>query len=398
MASAQDIFEDEGEALIESSFRRLLTAVEAERSRIRSTWQEVTAEKDQVREEVNALKQQTEDQWNREKSKIDNKYKELDGMRERMTLMNEDSDVQLKINCSGHHMQVPVALLVGPESGLLANMFSDAFCNYIPRDAQGYYFLDFNPTCFKIILKYVAECKKRAGPGLPDFPRIPPEEQMNFDFLVEALKIKILLRPNIVKAYEKLSLRITSFQDLPGRSRIETTTDGYQVIPAAYPVPLTGQTYFEVKVISNPSAKRKQKGGLAIGVCGHQPTGEECYSIASLKGAILYSSGNGLVGKECIGTSNVQQGVFIGEDSSFGVKFDPTARTLTWYVNFLSIGSCRIALGELDRFAVVYPIFALYDKNQVIEVDFSLTGPHDKSRRDIAPIQDGAQQMALGDA
>merc|ERR1712232_941308 len=148
-------------------------------------------------------------------------------------------------------------------------------------------------------------------------------------------------------------------------------------------------SYFEVKIISNPSASRGAKGGLAIGVCGHVPTGKEYYTIR-FDGAILYSSGNGLVGKDTIGASNVQPGVSFMDNSTFGVKYDPSSRTLTWYQNGLSIGQCAIAAGELDRFQVVYPIFALFDVNQVIEVDFSLTGPHDKSRKDGGSPKNGS--------
>merc|ERR1712110_686022 len=136
----------------------------------------------------------------------------------------------------------------------------------------------------------------------------------------------------------QLSLRVTN-------NVIETTSPGCQVISARYPVPLTGPSYFEAKIISNPSAMRGSKGGMAIGVSGHIPTGKEYYTVR-FDGAICYSSGNGLVGKDTIGASNVQPGVSFVNDSTFGVKYDPYARTLTWYQNKLSIGQCAIATAE----------------------------------------------------
>merc|ERR1712232_735337 len=148
--------------------------------------------------------------------------------------------------------------------------------------------------------------------------------------------------------------------------------------------------------MGNPSAMRGAKGGLAIGVCGHVPTGDECYSTR-FNGAILYSSGNGLVGKDTIGASNVQPAVSFTNDSTFGVKYDPSTRTLTWYQNGLSIGQCAIAAAELDRFQVVYPIFALFDVNQAIEVDFSLKGPHDKSRNQASSTNGSIPGYALAD-
>ena len=49
----------------------------------------------------------------------------------------------------------------------------------------------------------------------------------------------------------------------------------FQVLGAEQPLPVSTSSYFEVKVLHNPDTR----GGLALGVCGHLPSGTETHSI-----------------------------------------------------------------------------------------------------------------------
>lgn len=52
----------------------------------------------------------------------------------------------------------------------------------------------------------------------------------------------------------------------------------FQVLGAEQPLPVSTCSYFEVKVLHNPDTR----GGLALGVCGHLPSGTETHSIRPL--------------------------------------------------------------------------------------------------------------------
>ena len=66
--------------------------------------------------------------------------------------------------------------------------------------------------------------------------------------------------------------------------------------PAAYSLTSCLRSYFEVQILHNPDTR----GGLAIGVCDHLPSGPETHSI-HLQSCVLYNSNNGLLGRNVIG-------------------------------------------------------------------------------------------------
>ena len=51
------------------------------------------------------------------------------------------------------------------------------------------------------------------------------------------------------------------------------------MLGAEQPLPVSTSSYFEVKVLHNPDTR----GGLALGVCGHLPSGTETHSIRPLE-------------------------------------------------------------------------------------------------------------------
>jgi hypothetical protein len=352
----------ESEALIESSFRRLLASIESEREKIRSTWLQIEEESSNTGNELQRLKQDTQEWCNAERTKIQTEWKRLDKLREKMSVLwpQNKSDV-LKINCCGQFFELPKAALVNVENSYLNHMFSEAFISNIPMDSEGNFFLDFNPFCFDMIAKYLISLQ-----SIPDtlLPPVPPEQQQNMDLLVEALQLKQFLKVNKVMSKHSTSLKVAG-------NRIEATHAGWQISCAERPLPMSGASYFEVKVLKNPDAKT---GGLAVGVCGHIPTDHTELNSIRFPRAIFYNSHNGLVGED-IATENVQKGIKLVEGSVIGIRHDVQTRALSWYHNRVLLGTCTLKLDSLERMRVLYPVFALFTSDQKIEVDFLAASP-----------------------
>jgi len=351
----------ENEARIESSFRRLLASVEAEREKIRSMWLTIDTETRKTAQELEKLRQDTEEVCHAERHKIQLDWTRLDKLREKMSVLypNERERI-LEINCSGRHFSLPKSSLCNVEGSYLNHMFSDAFIGNVPRDQDGRFFLDFNADCFAMIVDYMKELQETPD-AVP--PSIPEELQMNMDILAEALNLKVLLRKNFMNPSVASSLQVKD-------NVIESTHQGWQVVAARDPLPMSGASYFEVRVLANPASS---KGGLAIGVCGHIPADKEMFSIR-MPGAVVYNSCNGLVG-DCIDMENVTKKVPFKEGTLIGVKHDISNRSLVWYVDRLNIGTSIFMQESLEHMRVLYPIIALYVPGQKVQVDFSAISP-----------------------
>merc|ERR1712151_663202 len=128
---------------------------------------------------------------------------------------------------------------------------------------------------------------------------------------------------------------------------------------------MAGTSFFEVTVVSNQT----RKGGLGIGVCGHQPEGHEIHSIG-VKDSVIYSSGTGLLGGNTA-TSNVVKDLVFEEGCTIGVKHDVHNHTLTWYYNRLSVGTCQIKIESLEKMRTLFPVFALFVPGQKLQVNFT---------------------------
>eukprot|EP00927_Polykrikos_kofoidii_P053622 TRINITY_DN48216_c0_g1_i1.p1 TRINITY_DN48216_c0_g1~~TRINITY_DN48216_c0_g1_i1.p1 ORF type:complete len:381 (-),score=92.12 TRINITY_DN48216_c0_g1_i1:187-1329(-) len=343
----------ENEAAIESSFRRLLASVEGEREKIRSTWLEIDGKKAEMTEELRMMRRDTDEWCNAERAKIDEEWAEVDQLRERMTvLMPEASDI-LQINCSGRFFDLPKSALVAVEGSFLNHMFSDAFIDTVPRDQEGRYFLDFNPVCFGIIVDYL---QRRRADG--EVPVVPPEQQMNMDLLVEALRLNAFMRKNHIQQVHRTSLRIFE-------NTISALHDGWQVIAGQHPLPMAGNAYFEMRVLRSMGTK----GAIAVGVCGHIPQGEEVNAIR-IQNSVLYNGGFGLIG-DSIASENVQKGIDFVEGSVVGIRHDIFNHSITWYHNKISLGMCTLSAEALQSMHVLYPVFGLHVPDTKIEADFS---------------------------
>lgn len=346
----------ENEALIQSSFRRLISSIEAEREKIRETWQRIDQERAGTARELERLRQDTEEWCYGERQKIDSEWKRLDKLRERMSVLWPEATENLEINCSGRLFSLPKSALCSIEGSFLNHMFSDAFVQNIPRDAEGRFFLDFNPNCFALIVEYLL-ARRVQQDALP--PEVPPEDQQNMDVLAEALRLKAFMPINRFPLSHGTSLKIVG-------NMVTSMHSGWQFIGAQYSLPMIGVSYFEIRVLANPGADR---GGLAIGVCGHRPQGPELHTVR-IPDVVLYNSNVGLIG-DAIGADNVAKGISLSEGTLLGIKHDANTHSLQWYYNRLSIGISSLKEKSLERMRVLYPVFGLMNQKQQIEVDFS---------------------------
>jgi len=338
-----------------------LAAIESEREKLRSTWQSIDNDTKETSNELEKLRQDTDEWCHQERHKVKAEWKRLDNLREKMTVIHtsERGEV-LEINCSGRPFSLPKSALCYIEGSYLNHMFSDAFSAKVPRDSKGRYFLDFNPTCFAIIVEYLQRMQHEPD-ALP--PEIPPEHQQNMDVLAEALNLKCFLRPNKILTGHGTSLLVKG-------NTIEATHPGWQLVCSQDPLPMSGASYFEVKILANPDPA---KGGLAFGVCGHQPTGGELFSI-QLPDLVMYNSHSGLVAS-CVAMDNCSKKIHFGAGSTVGLKHDISNRSLHFYFNRLCVGSCTLQTEVMESMRVLYPCFALYVTGQKIQVDFNAVSP-----------------------
>lgn len=344
------------EALIESSFRRLLAAVESERERIRSMWNQIEQERAVSEHGLAQYTADTNEWCTREREKVDMAYQQLEEATVRMRVMHpQDCEEMLDINCSGKGITVPKSVICQLDESYLNVMFSQEFEQAIPRDPQGRLYLDYNPQCFELICQYLTARAK--DPRAP-LPAVPPEQQRHMEVLAHALNVKQFLRPNVLPRRHSTSLLIRGAQ-------ITATHKGWQVVAAEHPLSQARDSYFEVEVLKNPDAK----GGLAIGVVGHRPDGSEVHRITFDDG-VLYNSHNGLVGKAYAG-EDVQRGCPLAEGCTFGVKYRVLDRAVVFYLNGHGIGTAMLKLELQHQLNALYPVIGMYVTEQQVEVDFS---------------------------
>merc|ERR1712061_613670 len=186
------------------------------------------------------------------------------------------------------------------EGSILAHMFTDLHSE-IPRDEFGRYYFDFNPDCFSILVEYLQNRRLRVDAPLPV---IPAAQQENMELLAQAWNLTPFLYENKINPVHGTSLLVT-----PGNI-IQATHPGWQIIASQHPLPKAGHAYFEIKILANPDPR----GGLALGVCNHIPTGTEIHSIR-LNGSVMYNSNNGIIG-DCIDSSDVEQGIQLLEGNT----------------------------------------------------------------------------------
>jgi len=370
MASSGVLSGTDNEVLIESSYRQLLATINVEREKIRSSHADTDRERSRSEATFRAERREIEEYSNVERQKIDIEWKRLDKLRERMSMRWPDpgASENIEINCSGKLFTLPRRLIASIEGSHLNHMFSDAYVASIPLDAEGRFYLDFNPFCFGLMMDYLhLRCDR------PDAvpPPVSPDQQQNMDMLADALDLKAFMPINKPFPGHGSSLKLSS-GSAEGRSVIEAGHPGWQVIGGAYPLPMASIAYFEVNVVANSEAR----GGLAVGICSHIPQGSEIHTIR-LVDSIMYNSAVGLIG-DSFAAENVTKGIVLAEGSCFGIKYDAYSRRLEFFFNRVSIGTAALKVQCHEKFQQIYPVVALNTKGQKIDVNFLANSPFAK--------------------
>lgn len=364
-SSTQPLRPIQNDALIESSFRRLLAAIESEHEKIRSTWLQLEQERDCTTTELCRLRQETDNWCNIEQGKIDEEWKRLDKLSERIGCLWPEVTEICEIMCKGKVFVLPRSTLCSIEGSHLAYMFSDSFVGKIPRDGAGRFILDMNPECFAIVVEYLQNRRLRKDAPTPI---VPTDQQQNMDMMAEALKLTPFIKMNKISPFHGTSLTVRG-------NKVKGTHPGWQVIPALNPLSMARVTYFEVKVVENPDPK----GGLAIGICGHVPVDKEIHNVR-MPGSVLYISNNGLVGdvltpEEMDSFNGEVSPVQLARGTTFGVRHDAHSHTLSWFFNGELLRITNIRASMVRKMKTLYPVFALYMPDQFIQVDFGAICP-----------------------
>lgn len=357
----------ETDAMMESSFRRLLAAIEEEREQIRNTLQQLQIDRESTTEELEQLQKDTEAWCTNEKVKIDSEWKRLDRLSEKMVDFWPAASEILKINCSGTVYEVPRGTICGIEGSYLAQLFSEENSHTIKPDADGFFYLDINPHCFALVIEYLLNRRLRKDAPLPV---VPQAQKLNMELLAEAWQLKPFLKENRINP-----VHVTSFHVQQPGNIVEATHPGWQVISSQHPMPLANPYYFEVKIKSNPGAG--SSGGLAVGVCNRIPQGQEIHTIR-LSGSVMYNSGNGLIGDviDYEEAGKVRGEVELTEGSILGIRHDVANHTLQWFLKpgenapWENLGECKFKSECLESMRLLFPVFALYVPKQSIKVDF----------------------------
>jgi len=196
-------------------------------------------------------------------------------------------------------------------------------------------------------------------------PVIPAKHKPSMDKLAEALKLKPFLSNNKISPVHSTSLWVE-----PDTNAIQATHPGWQVITALYALPVANPSYFEVTVLGNPDSR----GGLAVGICNHIPQGPETHSIR-LAGSALYNSNNGIISDSLTEEDSVIKGVQFAEGTTFGIRNDCINHAIEWYHNRRLIGKTPFKANVVHKMRTLYPIFALYVPEQMIQVEFDVVPP-----------------------
>eukprot|EP00929_Paragymnodinium_shiwhaense_P077279 TRINITY_DN3979_c0_g1_i4.p1 TRINITY_DN3979_c0_g1~~TRINITY_DN3979_c0_g1_i4.p1 ORF type:complete len:352 (+),score=86.69 TRINITY_DN3979_c0_g1_i4:68-1123(+) len=334
----------ENDALIESSFRRLLAAIESEQEKIRSTWLQIEQEKDATTEELQRVRQETDDWCYREQQKVDAEWAGLQKLVERTNHLWPEfrpGEDPIEINCSGRLFTIPRSVLCGIEGSILAQWFSDAYHHNVPRDAEHRYLLDLNPECFAYLIEYL--WNRRLRPDAP-LPIVPFEQHQNMDSMAEALKLWPFLRANKISPVHSTSLVVKD-------NVVVCTHPGWQVISAVHPLSMSACSYYETQV----------------------------HSIR-LTGSILYISGNGLISDICDETevekfNKSREPVLMEPGGVFGLRHEARDNSVQFYYNGDLLGTVHIKLELVKELKTRYPIFAMYVPDSTIRVNFEVLSP-----------------------
>ncbi|CEM01001.1 unnamed protein product [Vitrella brassicaformis CCMP3155] len=172
-------------------------------SRVGVLAKELEVELGKITADIEQLKREQIAQLEKERETLESEYREKHDalVRERAALEAEKKmmyarhpeplqhDV-LQFNVGGRQMAAKRATLCVVPGSYLANCFSGRWEHCIERDADGCYFLDFDPECFEVILNWLRD-RRVQGSGIGAKPPVPSVgKESHFANLVEFLGLK----------------------------------------------------------------------------------------------------------------------------------------------------------------------------------------------------------------
>lgn len=86
----------------------------------------------------------------------------------------------------------------------------------------------------------------------------------------------------------------------------------------------------------------------------------------------MYASNNGVIGNMVANedAENVAKGIKFTEGSIVGIRHDVGSKSLQWYFNRKLLGTTAIKEEMLEKAQSLFPVFALCEPEQQIEVNF----------------------------
>ena len=113
------------------------------------------------------------------KKEVEEHESALEKEKNQMQSVVADDDI-IYLNIGGETMHCSRSTLCQVKGSLLASMFSGRWEDRLKKDKHGNVFLDFNPSCFKVILNYLRAKRIESPPRMAKKPTPPPNEDDNF--------------------------------------------------------------------------------------------------------------------------------------------------------------------------------------------------------------------------
>lgn len=353
----------EDEAPVEPSFRRLRSALESEKERLRGVADSLEQERVHTTQEVMRIRQQNDEWCHRETHKVEIEWNRLDAVNELLSqFFPEEPSDPIYLRVKGRVFVLSRHLLLGIQGSKLYTLLTEErYLQEIPF-IEGYYELDFNPECFEIVVQYMQNY--RLNPKSP-IPIVPKEQLINMELMAEELRLEAFMSKNSIAQLHTTSLQVSG-------NLVRSTHPGWQFISSVRPLSIAKVSYFETQIVWNPDSK----GGLAIGVSAHVPRGSEVFSIKQ-PNSMLYVSENGVMSDSLNDTDagairfgRAPKPVAFNTGGCLGIRHDPIEQSITWYFNGVELQKNVIGEEFKDNMKTLYPIFGMFIPDQKIQVDF----------------------------
>ena len=117
--------------------------------------------------------------------------------------LNVSDDDIIQLNVGGQKFTTTRSTLRQINGSLLATMFSGSMERSLKHDKDGAVVLDFNPEHFSWILNYLRAKKISTPENPPVLPKVPKDQEQNFNILFDYL----FLNDKLTRLTEKFNLR-----------------------------------------------------------------------------------------------------------------------------------------------------------------------------------------------